>query len=146
MTVEPRWERVERPILEALAAADGRPLTGTELEEATGLETSVLMRSLRSLKEDAYVAGALMTVGEEDYPAAADSIRLTPKGLREVGIWPSTDVAAALIAALEELVANEPDADKRAKGDRAVKALKAFGTIALNAAISQAVGAGVSHL
>jgi len=140
------WERVDKPILKLLADADRRPLNGTELGEATGFEASVLMRSLRSLKEANLITGTLVMADQEEYPVMGDGIRLTPDGLREAGVWPSRDVAASLIAVLEELVANEPDEDKRGRLQRALDALKAMGPVALGAAIGQAIGAVAKHI
>jgi hypothetical protein len=52
------------------------------------LDEPSLMRGLRALKEDGFIDGALLTAAEADHPIAADGIRLTGRGRREVGAWP----------------------------------------------------------
>jgi hypothetical protein len=146
MTLEQRWEHVEQPILETLAAGDGSSMSGDELAAATGIDKPDLMRALRSLKEDDYIEGALMDVGEADYPIEADGIRLRPKGLRQAGRWPKDDPAAAFVAALETAIRDEPDEQERSKLQRALDAAKALGGTTLNTLIGTAIGIGASRL
>jgi hypothetical protein len=40
-----RWDRVEQPILEALAAGYGSAVSGGQLQAATGIGNPVLMRA-----------------------------------------------------------------------------------------------------
>jgi DNA-binding MarR family transcriptional regulator len=144
--VEQRWQHVEQPILEALAARDGASMSGEQLAEATGVAMPALMRALRSLKEDDYIDGVLTEVDQEDYPVRATGIRLLPKGLRQAGLWPSEDAAVAFIAALENAIRDEPDEQQRSKLQRARDALKAVGTTTLNTAITTAMGIGAEKL
>jgi hypothetical protein len=146
VTVEQRWQVVEQPILEALASGDGSSMSDEQLVAATGIEMSDLMRALRSLKEDDYIDGVLTEVDQEDYPVRAAGIRLLPKGLRQAGLWPSEDVGAAFIMALEKAIRDEPNEQERSKLQRARDALKAVGNTTLNTAIATAMGIGAEKL
>jgi DNA-binding PadR family transcriptional regulator len=146
MDVEMSWQRLEQPILEALAQGDGRSMSGNQLQAIMELETPMLMRALRSLSEDGYIDAQLLTTGETDYPIDADGIRLLPKGKRQAGLWPREDLAAAFLAAFEQAIRDESDDRKRSNMEKALDALKALGVMTLSAVIGQAVGVGASHL
>lgn len=141
-----RWDRVEQPILEALAAGDGSAMHGRKLEAATGIERPLLMRGLRSLKDDDYIDASLMSVGELDDPIEADNIRLRPKGLRHTGLWPSEDLSTALVAALENAIRDEADEQERTKLEAVRGTVKTAAGMTLNAVIANAVGIGRAHL
>jgi hypothetical protein len=141
-TISPtHWDRVAQPILNALAARDGAPMSGAQLEAATGLDKPEMMRALRSLKEASFIDGALMSVGEENYPIEADGIRLLPKGLEHTGQWPKTDWSAVLVAALEQRIREEPDPKERKKLKAVLGAMRAGAGMTLSAVIGNAVAA-----
>ena len=104
------------------------------------------MRALRSLMEDDYIAGVLMQVDQEDYPIAADGIRLRPKGLRQANLWPREDLGAAFVAALEKAILEESDEQERSKLEGVLGAVKTLGGMTLSAVIANAVGVARSHL
>jgi hypothetical protein len=146
MSAAEHWWRVEQPILQALAAGDGAAMSGQQLVIATGIEEPILMRALRSLMEDDYIAGVLMQVDQEDYPIAADGIRLRPKGLRQANLWPREDLGAAFVAALEKAILEESDEQERSKLEGVLGAVKTLGGMTLSAVIANAVGVARSHL
>jgi hypothetical protein len=146
MSAAEHWGRIEQPILQALAAGDGVAMSGQQLAIATGIEEPVLMRALRSLMEDDFIAGVLMQVDQEDYPIAADGIRLRPKGLRQADIWPREDLGAAFVAALEKAILEESDEQERSKLEGVLGAVKRLGGMTLSAVIANAVGVARSHL
>jgi hypothetical protein len=146
MTLQQRWEHVEQPILEALAGGDGSSMSSSQLVEATGIETPVLMRALRSLKEADYISAVLLTADEADYPLAADSVRLLERGLRQTRLWPNEDWSAALVAELEKAIQDEADEHERTKLDGVLGAVKTAAGMTLNAVIANAVGIGRVHL
>jgi DNA-binding MarR family transcriptional regulator len=146
MTDGTRWEHVEQPILEALAAGDGVSMSDQELHAATGIDDADLMRSLRSLKEDDYIDAVLVQPDQADYPVRAAGVRLLPKGLRQAGLWPAEDFASAFMAALESAIGEETDPQRRSNLERLLNAAKTVGNMTLSAAIANAIGIGRSHL
>ncbi len=118
-----------------------------ELAAMTGIQPQDLMYALRSLREDDFISGSSLEVDQEDYPVAADGIRLRPKGLQQAGLWPTDDLGTAFVAVLDKAIAQEPDEEQRTKLQGVViAAAKAVGGMALNAAIANAVGIGKAHL
>jgi DNA-binding MarR family transcriptional regulator len=140
------WERVEQPILEALAVGDGTAMGDQQLQDATGLDPPALMRALRSLKEDGYIEAVLVQPDQADYPVRAASVRLLPKGLRQAGLWPAEDLASAFFAALERAIDEEADPQRRSSLERVLNAARTVGKMTLSAVIANAVGVGRSHL
>lgn len=66
-------------------------------------------------------------------------MRLLPKGLEHTDQWPSRDWSAALVAALESAIREEPDAKERTKLSAVRDAVMAGAGLTLNAAISSLV-------
>lgn len=141
-----RWQRVEQPILDALAAGDGSSMSDVDIRAATGLDEVILLRALRNLKEDAFIDAVLVQVDQADYPVRAANVRLLPKGLRQAGLWPAEELGSAFVAALEQAIAEEADPVKRSNLERVLGAAKTVGNMTLSAVIANAVGVAKAHL
>ncbi len=121
-------------------------MSDQELQAATGIEEPLLMRALRSLREDGYIDAVLVEPDQADYPVRALRVRLLPKGLRQAGLWPAEDLASAFISALERAIGEEDDPQRRSGLERVPAAAKTVGNMTLNAVIANAIGVGRSHL
>ncbi len=80
------------------------------------------------------VTGVLRDAGYIDgmefdhLPGLTFVTRLTPDGRREVGLWPSPDVAAdRLVAALQAAVDDAPEGPKKTKRQRVMDAVVGMG-------------------
>lgn len=139
------WDRVEQPILEAVASGDGSDMSDEQLLAATGIERPHLMRALRSLKEADYIAALLVEADEEDYPVRAVGIRLLPKGLQHTGLW-REDWSTRLVDVLETAIQNETDETERTKLETVRAAVKSGVGTALNAVIARVIDIGMRGL
>ena len=87
----PTWDERERPILEAIAAAEDADefVDNDALALATGLPRAQVDNALRGLVEAKYITGADATTGAGSYELI--EIRLRERGRRATGQWPPTD-------------------------------------------------------
>jgi len=109
------WETRERPILEAIAAADERDEAiahSSDLEALTGLPAHGVRAGLRALRQDSYIEAIDATSHHGfDYM----EIRLTGDGRRAVGQWPPDDTYRAVLEQLDALIAASSDSGTRTK-------------------------------
>jgi hypothetical protein len=120
------WETRDRPLLEAIAAADaeGRRVTySTELVEATGLSPRDTQAGLQALYDAAMIDGA--DVGDQVGFDLMD-IRLRERGRRASGQWPSHDPYEDFIGLIESRLTSETDPDARSELERLVSSLGGF--------------------
>jgi hypothetical protein len=139
------WDYIEQPILDALAAGDGSDMQDEQLQAATRIERVAMLRALRSLKEDEYIAAVLVEVDQEDYPVRAAGIRLLPKGKRHTGLW-RADWSTRLVEALETAIQNETDETECTKLRTVLAAVKSGVGTALNAVIAHLIDRGMSGM
>jgi hypothetical protein len=110
---DPTWSKVEAPILAAIA--DFKPRLGKpgafsiDIAEATGLEYGAITTALDRLEAAHYVTGSRLVKGAEvEYV----SLRLTERGLRASGVWPSDDPFEDLVRVLNDQINREPDQER----------------------------------
>jgi Mn-dependent DtxR family transcriptional regulator len=98
-------------------------LQASDIAEALGMDPKIVGKAGTRLKEDGYLIGA-----EAMGHGVIRFFDVTAKGRREVGMWPSPDVAAdRLLAALQAAVANAPTEEAKGKARRALDAVTSAG-------------------
>lgn len=118
MAAGSQWERRDLPLLEKVAELEGD-------DDSLVASHGVLADALGADWDEAHVTASLRRLVQADYLAATDistfagpywmSIGLTERGRRAVGLWPSDDVATALLAVLDERIATADDAEEQAR-------------------------------
>ncbi|MCA0143765.1 hypothetical protein [Blastococcus sp. LR1] len=89
----------------------GESLQATDVAQALDMDPRVVGKAGFRLKEDGFLKG-----GEAMGRGVIRFIDVTAQGRREVGQWPSADVAAdRLMAALEQAIVNAPDEEQRTR-------------------------------
>ena len=121
------WDTRELPILDAVAVAEeaGKAIGWGNVAETTGIEAEIVRRSLESLLSADYISGMAYHEGGGSFEIA--NIRLTERGRRAVGQWPSGDPFVALTALLEHRIATESDPARRSKLQRFLDAMTDVG-------------------
>lgn len=118
------WEGREALILEAVAQAQEE---GTEANIAAraavpDLDANVYKETLASLEDDGYLSVAIQRNGVGRVEGAHVR-RITPKGRRVVGQWPTDDPASELLAVLQQQIEQETDPVERSRLERLRDAL-----------------------
>jgi len=95
-----------------------------DIADTLGLDHAVVCAIGGILRDAGFVDG----VEVDQLPGLVLFTNLTPTGRREVGLWPSPDVAAdRLLAALEAAVTNAPTEEARGKARRVLDAFTSAG-------------------
>jgi hypothetical protein len=107
------WQDREQRMLEAIRDAEeaGEQIQLWTLAERLDLEDRVAELTIRRLQQARYVRVFIRT----SWPAGIYDAKLTERGLRQVGVWPSEDPYTALVAMLEAQLASETEPEKRSK-------------------------------
>ena len=121
------WYSRELPVLREvarLAELGDIDVSVDVLAQALNMPQPVIGRAGTLLEEDGYLADTSTAFGT----GLVRFGRVTPKGRREVGQWPSPDIAAdRLLAALEAAVTNAPTEEDRSKARRVLDAFTSAG-------------------
>ena len=91
MAVDPTWNRLEQPVLEAIAVMeDGGSLSigSSNVASATSIGRDKVSLAVRRLVAAGYVAGTEYREGNESGPPDFIELRLLERGLRASGAWP----------------------------------------------------------
>lgn len=113
--VDQTWEVREKPILEAIYAAEegGDDMIGWgTVVSKTGFDEATTIKAVRSLYEGGYITGSEAPTFD-GYELL--DIHLLPNGRRAIGQWPSDDAFATLIALLDSKIAAESDDNRKSK-------------------------------
>jgi hypothetical protein len=136
------WTVVAMPLLERIAHG--------ELDDP-GATTATVMRdtsqdkekhvTLCALIEDGYVTGAAVhnAMGRAEPIITVDVFRLTPKGRRAVGQWPSGETGDLLVRSLEAAMIRLPDGETRTKVSQLLAAAKDVGVEVLSTVVSNVI-------
>ncbi|WP_369132025.1 hypothetical protein [Modestobacter sp. I12A-02662] len=122
---------------------EGEPLSSRDVAAALGLDVAVVGRVGRRLADDGLLTSISMGLASSTIAVFTE---VTAKGRREVGQWPSPDVAAdRLMAALDQAIERAPEGEQRTWLQKARSGLVGAGrdvVVDLTAAIiSRQVGA-----
>lgn len=120
MAIENLWTSADLPTLQAvaeLAQSHKGHLAAGQVAAVTGLDLDTTLEALERLLKAGYIDA--QALHGDNRTVAVIIGGMTERGLREVGAWPSTEVAAdRLIAALDALVANASTPDERTRWQR----------------------------
>lgn len=116
--VQETWTTVAVPLLEQVLAgeqSDPNAATAAVLESAN--QDGAVNRTLAALLDGGYLAGATphWPLGAPRPQIVADVLRLTSKGRRAVGQWPSGQTGDVLIHVLETTVMQLPEGEARSR-------------------------------
>jgi DNA-binding transcriptional ArsR family regulator len=111
------WDSRAAPIMRALGEREG---IGTgfgirDLAASLGLDPDAVAIELRRLLDAGYVSA---TIAQPMGPLANGTVmspRLSERGARAVGMWPSDDPYEALVALIETQLAKEGDTETKTK-------------------------------
>jgi hypothetical protein len=126
--VRDMWETRDRPLLEAIAAAeeDGHTVERpSKLFGTAGLSEPEVLTGLKALYKDGLVYGI-----DASSLSGFDmlEIELSGDGRRAVGSWPSRDPYVDLIRLLEARVAATSDTDERTRLQRMLGSVRDLGS------------------
>lgn len=124
MVVE-TWTTIALPILEEVnrgRGEDAQETTASLLQQAN--DDAIFCDTLADLLDDGFLAGATAhrAMGRPQPSTVSDIIRLTPKGRRAIGEWPSGDSGAVLVRALEDAMNRMPEGETNNRMQRLVEA------------------------
>jgi hypothetical protein len=107
------WQEREQRMLEVIRDAEeaGEQIPLWTLAERLGLEERLAELTLGRLQQARYVRVFIRA----DWPTGIYDAKLTERGLRQVGVWPSEDPYAALVDMLQEQLEAETDPGKRSR-------------------------------
>lgn len=134
------WTTTALPLLEELVHAEtGSPADTTSEFIRRCNEDSTVQRTLAALIEDGYIAGAgvFWPLGQGEPVISADVLRLTPKGRRAVGQWPSGQAGDVLIRTLEAMLIELPEGPTKGRVRRLLEAAREVGTDVLTGVVSK---------
>jgi hypothetical protein len=133
------WTTMAVPLLEKLLCGedgDLKVVSGGLLQQCN--EDVTIRRTLAALIEDGFVGGATVrwAMGSGDPRIIADVLRLTPKGRRAVGDWPSGQSGDMMIRALEATITNLPEGETKKHMRDLLVAAREVGTEVLTGVIT----------
>ncbi len=140
--VQETWTTVAIPLLERVLAGE---LSGSRAATTAVLEQSNIdgttQRNLAALIEDDYLAGGSVhwPMGRGAATIVADVLRLTPKGRRAVGQWPSGQAGDVLIRALETTLLELPEGATKSRMRALLNAARDVGTEVLTGVVATVV-------
>jgi len=95
-----------------------------DIADTLGLDHAMVCAIGGTLRDAGFVDG----IGVDQVPGLIIFTHLTPTGRREVGMWPSPEVAAdRLLAALDAAIANAPTEEAKGKARRVLDAFTSAG-------------------
>jgi hypothetical protein len=112
--VEPTWDSIEQPILEAAVAAEGRGHNIAEAIEDIGLSEPDRIRGIRGLVEDGYLLGDDVT-SWGDIGSIYDVVGVTAKARRATRQWPAQRAYDDFVDILEQRIAATSDESKKSR-------------------------------
>ncbi|MHB1988705.1 MAG: hypothetical protein ACYCSF_12100 [Acidimicrobiales bacterium] len=139
---EETWTTIALPVLEEVRRGesdDPRVMTAALLGR---LNTEAPMRyTFAALLEDGYITGAAAhwPLGRGEPVIVADVLRLTPKGRRAIGEWPSGESGEVLIRALEEATSRLPEGETKKRMSGLLQAAREVGTDILSGVVTNVV-------
>jgi hypothetical protein len=116
--LESQWERIDRPVPEAVGAAEGD--VGAAVGNVDALTVSlgdefsseVVLASVSRLVRAGYLNAIDAHSAGGDYWL---EIQLAERGRRAIGSWPSNELGAALLAVLDERIAEAEGPEERSR-------------------------------
>lgn len=145
--MESTWDRLEQPLLEAIAQAEAAGRAGEllgQLAQEAGLDLTEAQNASRALYESDYIGGEVATTFESGFLLIDPYLK--ERGRRAVGVWPSDDAYANFVQVLETAVAAEADASRKSKLATLLSAVKDVGVdiagTVLSAFATRAAGLG----
>jgi len=119
LMADPTWTTRERPILEAVRAAEeaGEDLSGAARGAMPDAPIALYGRTIQSLAADDYLDASVRFQGNGE-PYLVIVTGLAPRGRRAIGQWPSEDVGAELERVLTEQIAGEHDPERKSRLER----------------------------
>jgi hypothetical protein len=111
---EPTWDRLEHPILEAVAELEDQDssLGLPTLAQQTGLPLEQIRTGVRRLFDTDLLSGIDAST-KEGFDAIG--LRLRPRGRQTVGQWPASDPTEAFLQLLSQSIAAEEDPVERGR-------------------------------
>jgi hypothetical protein len=145
VAVESTWERVELPILEQMYEAENSepPLYLSFVANGQASSTAEEIRAAERLIAAGYLEGKpVRAMGGVMFDLRAK--RLTEKGLRAVGAWPSpSDGREAFLAALQQAIDSTDDPEERTRLEKLRSAAGEVTKASFVAVLSAAARAGL---
>lgn len=134
----PSWDRLERPILEAVAELEDirDPLGLEPVSEQTGLPIEQVRVGVRRLLDTNLLTGREVATFDE-YDAMG--LRLLPKGRQLVRQWPPDETFESFYQLLAERIENEKDPETRSRLERFRDAAGGVGKDVLTATLTALV-------
>jgi hypothetical protein len=124
------WDTLEGPVLESIADLEptNRDLNNDDIATSTGFDRDTIDRALLGLleAEPPYITGT-NAAGEE--LCYLIGVRLTERGRRTVGVWPTEDSGEALLELLAARVAAASTPEERSRWERVFDATKPRSTV-----------------
>jgi hypothetical protein len=133
---------VALPLLEqVLAGEEGDASAATSAVLASANQDGAQHRTLAALLEDGYMTGATphWPLGSPRPVIVADVLRLTPKGRRAVGQWPSGQTGNVLIQVLETTVMQMPEGEAKSRLHAFLEAAQQVGTDVLSQVVTNVI-------
>jgi hypothetical protein len=140
--VQETWTTAAVPLLEqVLTGEEGGPRAATSALLQQSNVDRITQRTLAALIEDGYLAGAGVhwAMGREEPIIIADILRLTPRGRRAVGQWPSSQAGDVLIHVLEAALLELPEGDTKSRMHGLLNAAREVGTEVLTGVVATVV-------
>jgi len=135
-------ETIERPILEAVRAAE---IESRDFEPSgLGLDPSVYVTAARSLIEDGFIDGRV-TVSGSGIVVSLMVDRLSGKGRRAIQQWPGDDAFEELVAIIRDRIAREDDPGLKRKLQHLLDSLQDVNKVVAAGMIVQLL-ASATHL
>jgi hypothetical protein len=140
--VQETWTTVAVPLLEQVLAGEvSDPNAATAAVLASANQDAAVNRTLAALLDDGYLAGATphWPLGGSRPHIVADVLRLTPKGRRAVGQWPSGQTGNVLIQVLETTVMQMPEGEAKSRLHAFLAAAQQVGTDVLSQVVTNVI-------
>lgn len=137
------WTTVAIPLLEKVLSGEenNSSISVTREVFAEGRETPVIQRTVAALIEDGYIAGAGVhwPLRSQQPTIVGDVLRLTPKGRRAVGQWPSGQSGDVLIRTLEASLIELPEGETKGRIRALLQAAREVGVEVLTGVVTNVV-------
>ena len=130
------------PLLEqVLAGEETDASAATSAVLASADQDGAVHRTLAALLDDGYLTGATphWPLGSPRPVIVADVLRLTPKGRRAVGQWPSGQTGNVLIQVLETTVMRMPEGEAKSRLHAFLAAAQQVGTDVLSQVVTNVI-------
>ena len=144
---EDTWTDGALHILEFVSANELSPNRWTipDIASELGLDSIRVLRELERLRDGDFIYLKMYVSGGKNRDEAQImEIRLLERGAKQVGQWPSDNLYAALLSALDERIVDTPPGKEKARLDKLRESLAAIGTTVVSELLVR-VAIGVIH-